>query len=102
MIMLLADTGIRLAELRNLRDDNFSKNSILSKTVRAERTELFFVSPIILKQKLKYDRAKSNYFEEWNEYQQSNFVFLGQRGKKLSADMVVQRDTRRLWKLRKQ
>lgn len=95
MIMLFIDTGMRLAELRNLREDHFSKETIYIRNGKGGKDRLVFVSPIALKQKIRYERAKENYFSEWSDYQQDNFVFLNEKGKQLSTDSA-QRDIKNL------
>lgn len=100
MIMLFIDTGMRLAELRNLREDHFSKDTIYIRNGKGGKDRIVFVSSIALKQKIKYERAKENYFSEWESHQQENFVFLNDKGRQLSADMA-QRDIQNLAKYAK-
>ncbi len=100
MIMIFIDTGMRLSELLNLTDSNFYKEYILIKKGKGEKDRVVFISSIALNQKLKYERAKNNYFEEWKDYKQSNFVFVNEKGKRLSADMA-QRDIKNLAKYAK-
>lgn len=57
--MTLADTGVRVAELCNLNDTNFSKSGIKIVSDKGQKDRFMYNSSILMKQKMKYDRAKS-------------------------------------------
>ncbi|WP_164709476.1 tyrosine-type recombinase/integrase [Enterococcus mediterraneensis] len=88
MVMTLADTGLRISELENLTDNTFQKDSILVINGKGKKSRVLYCSPLIYKQKLKYDRAKARYFATRKDITQQDFVFLTKAGEKLSTDIA--------------
>lgn len=86
MIMLLADTGLRISELENLKDSTFDSESILVLNGKGKKSRVVFSSPLVYQQKIKYDRAKVKYFAKRNVKQQ-DYVFLTKMGTRLTNDM---------------
>lgn len=87
MIMLLADTGLRISELENLRDSTFDRDSIFVLRGKGKKDRVVYSSPMVYQQKIRYDRIKAKYFEN-REVKQEDYVFLTKLGKKLSNDMA--------------
>lgn len=62
IIMLLADTGLRIHELAKLQDSDFQTRSITI-TGKGDKQRMLFISPLVAKQYAKYCRIKKQYFK---------------------------------------
>jgi len=88
MVMLLADTGLRISELRKLTDATFGRDVILVLDAKGKKQRAVFTSPIVYKQKLRYDRVKHKYFSIRDTVKLSDYVFLTRLGGQYSNDMA--------------
>lgn len=86
MLLIFADTGIRLFELCNLKDSDFNDNSIHIYG-KGKKVRYVYSSAPVMKQKIKYERAKKSYFDKTG-ITHDDFVFVTKEGGKLTADMV--------------
>lgn len=95
MLLLFADTGMRLFELCNLKDSDFRDNGIRIYG-KGKKVRYVYCSAPVMKQKIKYERAKSRYFEKTG-VRCEDYIFLSKIGKKWTSD-IVQRNIRTLAK----
>lgn len=94
LIMLLADSGLRINEVHNLTDATLTQQGIHVIRGKGKKGRFIFASPLILKEKMKYDRAKQRYFDSV-DYNVKKHVFVTRKGNKYSVDMM-ERDVKRI------
>lgn len=94
LIMVLADSGLRASEICGLTDATFNQHGIHVVEGKGKRGRVVFISPLVLKQKMKYDRAKKRYFDSV-DYNVKKHVFVTRKGNKYSVDMM-ERDVKRI------
>ena len=87
VIMLLADSGLRINEVHNLTDATLTQQGIHVIRGKGKKGRFIFVSPLILKEKMKYDRIKNEYFEQVN-IEPQDYIFLTKDGKKYNNDLA--------------
>ncbi|MGY3765358.1 tyrosine-type recombinase/integrase [Vagococcus vulneris] len=88
MILLLADTGIRVGELTNLRETDITDRAVYINRGKGKKDRSVYCSPLVAKQKIKYDRAKKIYFSNKNTALKNDYIFVSKTGDKLSVDMA--------------
>jgi len=85
IIALLFDTGMRLAEVINLRSEQIHDEYILVHG-KGNKERLVPVSPILAKQLLRYRTVRDSYFED--KRFPEGFVFVSNRGKQLTPEVI--------------
>ena len=85
IIALLFDTGMRLAEVINLRSEQIHDEYILVHG-KGNKERLVPVSPFLAKQLLRYRTVKDSYFED--KRFPEGFVFVSNRGKQLTPEVI--------------
>lgn len=85
IIALLFDTGMRLAEVINLRSEQIHDEYILVHG-KGNKERLVPVSPFLAKQLLRYRTVRDSYFED--KRFPEGFVFVSNRGKQLTPEVI--------------
>ena len=85
IIALLFDTGMRLAEVINLRSEQIHDEYILVHG-KGNKERLVPVSPFLAKQLLRYRTVRDSYFED--KRFPEGFVFVSNRGKHLTPEVI--------------
>ena len=85
IIALLFDTGMRLAEVINLRSEQIHDEYILVHG-KGNKERLVPVSPFLAKQLLRYRIVRDSYFED--KRFPEGFVFVSNRGKQLTPEVI--------------
>ena len=85
IIALLFDTGMRLAEVINLRSEQIHDEYILVHG-KGNKERLVPVSPILAKQLLRYRTVRDSYFED--KRFPEGFVFVSNRWKQLTPEVI--------------
>ncbi|WP_086347688.1 tyrosine-type recombinase/integrase [Candidatus Enterococcus clewellii] len=98
ILMTLADTGLRVSELCNLTDATFNESGITVVRGKGKKDRFMYTSAILMKQKMKYDRIKKQYFEAKPTIKCQDYVFLTKDGNRITVDMV-QRSIKKIGKL---
>jgi integrase/recombinase XerD len=85
IIALLFDTGMRLAEVINLRSEQIHDEYILVHG-KGNKERLVPDSPFLAKQLLRYRTVRDSYFED--KRFPEGFVFVSNRGKQLTPEVI--------------
>lgn len=85
IIALLFDTGMRLAEVINLRSEQIHDDYILVHG-KGNKERMVPVSPFLAKQLLRYRTVKESYFAD--KCFPEGFVFVSNRGKQLTPEVI--------------
>ena len=85
IIALLFDTGMRLAEVINLRQEQIHDDYILVHG-KGNKERLVPVSPFLAKQLLRYRIVRDGYFGD--KLFPEGYVFLSNRGRKLTPEVI--------------
>lgn len=85
IIALLFDTGMRLAEVINLRSEQIHDEYILVHG-KGNKERLVPVSPFLAKQLLRYRTVRDSYFED--KRFPEGFIFVSNRGKQLTPEVI--------------
>lgn len=85
LIMLLADTGMRICEVENLKSDDFTKKDIFIRRGKGKKDRVVYTSPKTSKQKFKYERVKDKYFSN-GKADPEPFLFVNRLGNQLTTD----------------
>lgn len=77
IIAMLADCGLRAMELRTLQTVNVKETSILV-TGKGNKERYIFISPVLKKILIKYERIRNNHFK--NKMYNTDYYFLSYKG----------------------
>ncbi|MBF2350148.1 tyrosine-type recombinase/integrase [Listeria marthii] len=86
IIMLFADTGIRISELIKLKDRDFQGTSI-NILGKGNKQRVVFLSPLVAKQLAKFQRIKRQYFKHTGAVA-DDYLFVNFYGKRLTPEGV--------------
>lgn len=88
LILVLADTGLRISELIRMKAEDFQESTI---TVlgKGSKQRMIFISPVIRRHMIKYLRVKKYYFmNKRYDNNSKQFLFCNFYGDKLNADAI--------------
>lgn len=88
MVLVLADTGLRVSELCSLKNEDVTPRAVYVNNGKGKKDRSLYSSPQVRKQLLHYNRAKEKYFNRKKDLKIENNIFLSKNGEKLSVDMV--------------
>lgn len=94
MVILLTDTGLRISELLNLKMEDIGNGEIHVKRAKGKKGRVLYISAILQKQIIKYERAKKVYFS-WKDFEIKDYLILNKNGNKYARDMS-ERDIKRI------
>ncbi|MFC7056499.1 tyrosine-type recombinase/integrase [Enterococcus alcedinis] len=80
MIMIMADCGLRVNELTNLKDENVSTESIFVDKAKRGKQRMLYVTPPVAQQIIKYRRVRDAYFKS-KHIPKNQMFFRNFRGK---------------------
>ncbi|MCD2225582.1 tyrosine-type recombinase/integrase [Listeria cossartiae] len=86
IIMLFADTGIRISELIKLKDCDFQGTSV-NILGKGNKQRVVFLSPLVAKQLAKFQRIKRQYFKHTGAVTE-DYLFVNFYGKRLTPEGV--------------
>lgn len=82
ILMLMLDCGLRLSEVTNLKNGNVLQNQLLIKNSKNNKDRVVALSPILLKEMMKYQRIKNKrYGKEYATDDDSPYFVSYKRGK---------------------
>lgn len=87
IIMLLADTGMRVAELCGIEIKNVTDSQIIIHG-KGRKQRSVYISPIINKFLFKYFRKKKEYFNKKDYEEDKRYLFASYRGNQLTIEAV--------------
>lgn len=87
IVMMMADSGLRVNELVNLSVDDVSSDRILVRHGKGDRQRVVYVTNILAREVLKYQRFKKSYFKD-RRMVDPEFFFVGFKGERLRNDGI--------------
>lgn len=87
MLMIMADCGLRVNELTNLKDENVSTESIFIDKAKRRKQRLLYVTPPVAQQIIKYRRVRDAYFKA-KRIPKNKMLFRNFRGENMKNDGV--------------
>lgn len=94
LVLLLVDTGMRISEALNLKMEDIQNDEISIKRAKGKKGRIMYISSILQKQIMKYERAKKMYFDT-KDFDVSEHLFINKNGNKYARDMS-ERDIKRI------
>lgn len=85
IIMLLADTAMRVNELCNIKNDDINKDRILIRKGKNNKERMVYLSSPILLQLMKYKRVKEKHFQNTVT---EDYLLINKVGDKMTVDAV--------------
>lgn len=87
MVMIMADCGLRVNELTNLKDENVTTESIFVDMAKRRKQRLLYVTPPVAQQIIKYRRVRDAYFKA-KHIPKNQMFFRNFRGENMRNDGV--------------
>lgn len=85
IIMLLADTAMRVNELCNIKNDDINKGRILIRKGKNNKERMVYLSTPIMLQLMKYKRIKERHFQNTVT---DNYLLINKVGDKMTVDAI--------------
>ena len=87
MVMMMADCGLRVNELVNLKDSDITNDRVFIEHGKGDKQRIVYVSTVLAKQIMKYRRIRNSYFANKSVVKR-NLFFLGFGGEPIKNDGV--------------
>ncbi|WP_313469027.1 tyrosine-type recombinase/integrase, partial [Carnobacterium sp.] len=88
IIMLLADTGIRAAEICDIKLVDMTDTQLIIRFGKGRKQRSVYLSPALKKVLFRYYRLKAQYFEDKNYQDVGVYLFVSYRGSKLTIETI--------------
>lgn len=85
IIMLLADTAMRVNELCNIKNDDINKDRILIRKGKNNKERMVYLSTPIMLQLMKYKRIKERHFQNTVT---DDYLLINKVGDKMTVDAI--------------
>src|SRR5574337_321501 len=84
LFMMILETGLRISEVSNLRNDDILDNQIVVKSGKGNKDRAVAITPLLKKEMIKYDRIKKNRYKNDNY----EYYFISYQKGKLSEKSI--------------